>query len=193
MFNKLFLFIFLFLLTSPPAHPQALPPVDEVQRVALDYARIRPEELSSFKKRARTAALLPRLQVTAKRNTQDKIDVGINDNVSVTSNGVNIGPSTSQVVQNANDETGFEVKAVWYLNELIFNSDMLAVAEESRYQMRERRALMAEVNGMYFDLERLFQRKDVMPADDFRLRRDEILADLDSLTGGWFSRSVGVK
>jgi hypothetical protein len=70
---------------------------------------------------------------------------------------------------------------------------MLAVAEESRYQMRERRALMAEVNGMYFDLERLFQRKDVMPADDFRLRRDEILADLDSLTGGWFSRSVGVK
>jgi len=187
---KLALIVMAVLAFAEQSFAQTLPPIGEVQRVALDYARIKPEDLSDLRKRARLAALLPRLQTSVKRNVQDKIDIGINENVSVTSSGVNVGPETSQVVQNTNDETGFEVKAIWYLNELIFNRDMLDVAEEARYQMRERRALIAEVNRIYFDLERLMQNRGEALDGTSVIRRDEMVADLDALTGGWFSRAV---
>lgn len=169
-----------------------LPDIREVQKIALDYARIRPDELTDLKKRTRRAAALPHIQIGAKRVMQNNIDIAINDNVSVTSSGTSIGPETSDIQQDVNNDTSIEVKAVWNLNELIFNRDMLDVAEEARFQMRERRLLISEVNKLYFELERLFHEKPISknPLLLLKIQKNEIIANLDSLTGGWFSNQL---
>jgi len=162
-----------------------LPDVIMVQRAALDYARIRPEDLSNLKKRTRTSALLPTFQLATKRTYINKIDVSVSDNVSVTSAGTNIGPESSSAQQNTDDNTVLEVKAVWSLSDLIYNRDMLDIAEEARLQMRDRRALVTDINRLYFELERTIKNGSADP-----IRREELVADLDALTGGWFSQQL---
>jgi len=78
-----------------------------------------------------------------------------------------------------------EVKAVWSLSDLIYNRDMLDIAEEARLQMRDRRALVTDINRLYFELERTIKNGSADP-----IRREELVADLDALTGGWFSQQL---
>jgi len=181
----------LFVLLPPVSVFAEEPDIMDVQKAALDYARIRPDELSNLKKRARMAAMLPRLQLGMDKSVQNDVDISISDSVSVTSGGVNVGPEASDVNQSADSDTSFEVKAVWYLNELIFNHDALDIAEEARYQVRERRMILAEVNKFYFKRQKLLKEvrkeKDFFRKEDIEMRLDEVTADLDALTGGWFS------
>lgn len=174
----------IFTATSVFAEEINLPDIDEVQKVALDYARIRPDELSNMRKNARRARMLPKFQVGLTRAFQNNIDIAINDSVSVTSSGTNIGPEASNIKQNQDNNTAVEVKAVWALDELIFNRDLLDISEEARYQMRERRQLITEINKLYFELKRIYQDPDM------KFKRDEIIADLDAFTGGWFSNQM---
>lgn len=163
------------------------PDIQEVQKAALDYARIRPDELSDMKKRARLKAILPKFQAGVKRSLQNDIDISINDNVSISSSGVSVGPETSNLNQSSDSDTNIEVKAVWSLDELIFNRDVLDIAEEARYQIRERRQILSEVNKLYFAWAEL-RDKGAKPEEKYRSQ--ELSADLDALTGGWFSRRI---
>lgn len=174
-----------------------LPDIQSVHNKALDYARIAPAELSDMKRKARRAALLPHLQLGAKRTFQNDIDLSMSDNVSVTSNGVTLGPTTSSLQQTSEGDTSLEVKAVWSLNEVIFNHDVLDIAEEARYQIRERREILSTVNKLYFELQKIIKEADtgkkakkLNDVTDMKLRADAIIADLDALTGGWFSGQI---
>ncbi len=178
------IFMVLFWINGALASVDNEPDINDVQKAALDYARIRPDELSSMKRRARMAAALPQLQVGARKTLQNDVNVAINDNVSVNSTGVNIGPETNTIRQDANNNTAIEVKALWQLNELIYSRDNLDISEEARYQIRERRMILAEVNKLYFERRRLLEGG----RSDSRL--EEITADLDALTGGWFSNKI---
>jgi hypothetical protein len=188
-----FIIIF-FLPLASFARPLAVPDVTDVQRAALDYARIRPDDLTNLKKRTRAAALLPSFQVGVQQNFQNNIDIAINENVSVTSNGTVIGPETSDINQRTNNNSSFEVKAVWQLSELIYNKDMLDVAQEARMQARDRRQILADVNKFYYEwleLKNGVKRprdKRLPPPSPYRLQ--QVAAELDSLTGGWFSRQI---
>jgi len=168
-----------------------------LHNAALEYARMQPSELSSLKKRTRRAAMLPQLQIGTKRSIQNNVNIAVGDNVSVTSTGSTIGPTTSDIKQAAGGDTSIEVKAVWQLSEIIFNDDMIDVATEARYQMRERRTLLEEVNRLYFERERSLAslksiaklRSKKAEAALLKIKAEECEAGLDALTGGYFSRS----
>lgn len=182
----------------------AIPDIPSLHRAALDYARITPGELSDMKRRARRAALLPQLQIGAKKTFQNDIDISMSDNVSVTSSGVTLGPTTSSLQQASDSDTSLEVKAVWSLNEVIFNHDALDIAEEARYQVRERREILSTANKLYFELQKIMEEAgkagpagpSKKPAGEqpcvapLKSRADAIMADLDALTGGWFSNQI---
>ncbi len=176
------------------AQPLPAPDVTEVQKIALEYARIRPDDLSDYKKRTRMAALLPSFQIGVQQNFQNNIDIAINENVSVTSAGSTIGPETSDINQRSNNNSSIEVKAVWQLNELIYNKDMLDVAQEARMQARDRRQILADVNKLYYEWLELKngikrpKNPKLPPPSPYRLQ--QVVAELDSLTGGWFSRQI---
>jgi hypothetical protein len=191
----LFVLISIFsLIGNSYAIDRPIPDIYDVQKAALDYARIKPDELSDMKRRAKMAAALPRIQVGAKKSFQNDIDISINDNVSVTTDGTTIGPETTDLQQSSDDNTAIEVKAVWSLNELVFNHDMLDIAEEARYQIRERRQILSEVNRLFFEwleLAKGIESRNA-PKKQFQspYRIEELTAELDALTGGWFSNQI---
>lgn len=184
------------------------PTAVEVQRAALQYHNMDNAEIRRWKKKARLAALLPRFQVGYDQNIKNYVNVDVNENVYVGSSGVTVGPDESSYQQNANTDRGFEVKAVWYLNELIFNPDQLDISREARNIMREKQMVLAEVNRHYYErkkyagiVERLKKggkpievrdKKGTMRVDLFtaRIKMEEETAALDALTGGWFSRRI---
>lgn len=196
------------------------PSVVEVQRVALAYHDVEEHEVSRWKKRARLSALLPQFQVSYDRRVRNDIDIDINERIYVGASGVTVGPDEGSYAQNANSDQNIGVKAVWHLRDLIFNTDQLDISRESRNLMRERQMLMSEVNKHYYERERLkgviaaLSKGKVVPvegvpkekgrktAKDFaidvehqlflvRVRLDEETAELDALTGGWFSSRIG--
>jgi len=197
---------------SDAAIPQRVivdePTVVEVQRAALAYHNIDNAEVRRWKRKARLAALLPRFQVGYDQNVKNDVNVDVSENVYVGSSGVTVGPDESSYKQNANTDRGFEIKAVWYLNELIFNPDQLDISREARNIMREKQMVLAEVNRHYYDRKRFAgivdrlkrgarpievkEKKGTVRLDLFnaRIKMDEETAALDALTGGWFSRRI---
>lgn len=199
--------IILALALSSAGSPErsAVPPVDVVQRQAIAYARLDPKEISSWKRRARSAALLPRLQIDYGHREQYDVDVGLDESVYVGSSGVVVGPEEGgyQHAHNGHHEIG--VKAIWQLNETIFSPDLLNVSAESRRLAAARRALLDDVTKRYYDRERAagelaLLREELPGAPDPRKVRRKLLlqevalreatAGLDAMTGGWFSAQL---
>jgi hypothetical protein len=169
------------------------PSVNEIHQRAIKYARISPEDISRWKKRIKVAALMPRLQFGYERKVTDGIDIDLDDSVSVTSSGVNVGPTAGGWGRSLDRNNNFEVKAVWYLDELLFNRDDLSISSEARAQISARRNLLGEITDNYFELKRLVslyktnspEAKDIRGKVRFEI--DKMIGRLDSLTNGWFT------
>lgn len=185
---------------SPPA-----PPIAEVQRKAIDYARLAPSEISDWKKKARRSALLPKLQIEYDRRVRYDVNVDVNDSVYVGTSGANVGPESGAYSANQNQDNNISVKAVWSFSEAIFNPELLAVSEEARLLSRERQAILAEVNRNYYERDRLAGEMVFLKEDEKRDPRsqkirqemlaksvayNEAAAALDALTGGWFGEEL---
>lgn len=179
-----------------------VPPVTAVQKIAIEHARLEASEVSSWRKRARLQALLPKLQVGYERRLRNYVNVDVTDTVYVGSGGVVQGPDDQTSQSNADIGQNVEVKAVWSFNEAIFNPDVLNVSAEARALSRDRQFILAEVNKNYFDRQRLKGEIKYLQAElkknprDSEIKKeifskkvsfDEATAALDSLTGGWFT------
>lgn len=206
-------FIIFVSITAHAAVPERVAVTDgptavEVQRAALTYHNIDNGEVRRWKKRARLAAILPRFQVGYDYRIKNNINIDINENVYVGSSGVTVGPNEGSYARNANADHDIGVKAVWYLNELIFNPDQLDISRESRNIMREKQMVLAEVNRHYYERKRfigiieriekcgkpaeIVTKKGTMRLDLFnaRIKMEGETAALDALTGGWFSKRI---
>lgn len=182
-----------------------LPSISEVQRRAVSEARLEPSQISSWKRKAQMSALLPKLQVDYTRKVADDIDINLNDSVYVGSNGVAIGPQEGGISATSNADQSIGVRAVWSLNETLFNPDLLNVSAEARRLSIDRQSMLAEVSGAYYELERtmgeiaLLKKELAGQGDRLKLEREsfvqrvtckEAIAKLDAYTGGWFGESV---
>lgn len=171
------------------------PGVTQVQKRALKYSRMAPKDLSDWKRKIKKAAFLPRLQIGYQRKVVDGVSVDVDDSVSVTSSGVNVGPTSSGWQQDLDRNNNIEITAVWYLDELIFNRDELSISSEVRSQISSRRALLSEVTEIYFELKKALSIYYMArgagrgSAGQLRLKIDYLIGSLDALTGGWFAEA----
>lgn len=178
------------------------PSIVALQRKALEHARLSPSEITSWKKRARFSALVPRLQLDYSRRMRSLVDVNINDSVYVGASGVAVGPEAASYKENADADQNIGIKAVWNFSEAVFNPEMLAISEEARLLARERQGILAEVNRNYYERTRTAgelsylenELKKSPRSDKLRLEVltkrvafDEATSALDALTDGWFS------
>lgn len=192
-------------LSPSPVQQKGVPAIIEVQRMAIEHARLAPSEISNWKKRVRYAALLPKFQIDYGLKFYNEVNVNVNDNVYVGSTGSTVGPEEGTYQSNQNANTNIGVKAVWDFSQALFNPDQLAISEETRLLSRERQQILAEVNRNYYAREKAageieFLNKELKadPRSE-KIRReifakrievDESAAALDALTGGWFSRQL---
>ncbi|MDZ4225149.1 MAG: hypothetical protein U1D33_04500 [bacterium] len=178
---------------------ERVPPIEIVSQKALAYARLDPATISGWRKNIRKAPILPRLQFGYERRIRDYVNVDIQDTVAVNSSGITVGPAQQQQVQNLDNNNNFEVKAIWYLDQLLFSQDDVDISAEARELARERERILGQVRQFYFKRERITREMGAlkkmggtgMEWELKRLELAEATAALDNLTGGWFGAAFG--
>ncbi len=162
------------------------PTVREVQTQAVDYQRVHPEVIDSWRVRARVRAIAPQLQADA----QGTID---NDLRKVT----NLDAAQSEIESTTDSNTGrLTIGGRWDLDRLIFEPQEMAVAREAVRTANLRDRVLEEVTRRFFERRRLQVDLELAPPTDLsdrvrkELRLQELTADIDAFTGGWYSEKL---
>ena len=164
---------------------QGEPTIREVQKAAVAYSNSHPELIESMRTRARLAAAAPEFRVRGDGDYAvgltevNRGDVDNNERRDVTVGG-----------------TDGYLQATWDLDRLIFNKDELGIARETVRLSNLRDRVLDQVTRRYYERRRLQVDLELSPSTDLadrvrkELRIQELTADIDALTGGWFSKSL---
>ena len=144
------------------------PSVEEVQRMATDYAEVSNSKIRDWRRRACLKALLPEFTLA-----YDKVVYGSSTGAFA------VGPR----------DWGVSLK--WELGEMIYNPDQTSIDTRSKLMVQLRNDILAEVTRLYFERRRL-QMELVESGQagqkriDKELRLQELTALINRLTGGNF-------
>lgn len=164
----------------------AEPTVREVQKAALDYARAHPEVVDAWRLRSRVAAAVPEVE-TDFRVQLDDDRRELRD------------PDAARAITVIDeDDRGyrFGIGLDWKLDRLIFNREELSAVRESVRLANLRDRVLDEVTRRYYERRRLQVDLELSPPTDLgdrirkELRVQELTADIDALTGGFFSEKL---
>ncbi len=161
------------------------PTVREVQKVAIQYAMVNRSRIASLFFRARAAGWLPEFRARYNNNNDDR-------------RSTSFPTPTSPILtsQSTDFYHRFEFRVTWSLDELIFNRNELSVYRELKRLVELRSDILKEVTKLYFERRRLQVSLIISPPKSLlgrirkMLRLQELVADLDGLTGGYFSRKL---
>lgn len=158
------------------------PSIREVQQATIEHLRVHPDRIDAWLLRARTHALLPELQIDADVDRDD-------DEREVTDLEGGDAPTRTT---NLGTGVGAGVRAKWELDRLVFEPFEATLMRESVRIGQVRDRAIDEVTRRYFERRRLQVDLELSPptelADRVRkeLRLQELTADIDAATGGWF-------
>jgi len=182
----------------PPPDPKAVrtlrlrferePAVEEVQKASLRFFKVNPERVASYRRGASWKALMPDLELIF-NNEYGTNDRTLFDYLYKSKYESGDWPAKDdEKVKRASISLG--VRAHWSLDRLIFNAEILDVSSLVGVQ----EGLLREVTSLYFTRRRLMTAMVLNPPQSpneqitEQLRLDEITANIDALTGGFFTR-----
>ena len=192
----------------PPPNPKAVralrlrferePAVEDVQKASLRFFKVHPEKVAGYRSGAKWKALMPDLELifnneygTNDRYLYDYLYKGRYPAPYGTCTGADCWPTKDEeTVKRASLSLG--VRAHWSLDRLIFNAEILDVSSLVGVQ----EGLLREITSLYFTRRRLMTAMVLNPPQSpheqitEQLRLDEITANIDALTGGYFSAEV---
>ena len=161
------------------------PGVAEVQKAALKFFKVHPERVASFRRGAACKALMPDVEFifnredgTSDRTLWDRLYPKFTD--------------YKDLEKGSRSTTSYGIRAHWALDRLIFNAESLDVASLVGVQ----EGLLREITSLYFTRRRLMTAINLNPPQDpneqitEELRLQEITANLDALTGGYFTKEL---
>ena len=160
------------------------PNIVAVQTAAASYARVNPDAYDSWMSASRFAYLLPS-NIRGQLRRQD----GDQSDVRTTSSGLSDLVSTDEQLQ-------IILRADWDLTRLVFNKDSITAARQIERIVNQREDILTTVNKLFFARRQLQVELELEPptsverAVKSQLRIDALTADLDALTGGWFSKQI---
>jgi hypothetical protein len=163
------------------------PTVLETQKAAARFARVNPGAYESWLAESKAAHALPRRLLGRVRSSRD------DDRSARTTNSTT--GSLSDTVS-ASDQLQLEVLAEWDLSRLVFNRDGILAARQIERMVNQREDILTTVNKLYFarrQLQAELSLEDpasVQKGIQMQLRIEGLTADLDALTGGWFSQQL---
>ena len=167
-------------------HFAAEPSVLQVQRAAARYARLNRGAYRSWVKASNYAHLLPeRVKGQVLKLKREEADVRTTSSTQ----------SLSELLA-VDDHMRLELEVQWDFSKLIFNPDKLKVSKEISNLVELREEILTTANKLYFARRRLQVLQLLNPPQSVRkaiylkLRIDSLTADIDALTGGWFSRTL---
>jgi hypothetical protein len=174
---------------APARALRADPPINAVQRRALQYVSLDPRRMRQLWDAAGRRAWAPEVVVRG--------DYGAdNDRKRSYDEAFVSGDTHSLFDRDRSRADGYSVSLglSWDLGDAVFNLDRIDVSREARLVIQLRDDVLDEVNQLYFERQRVLASLDAPPADApvalLRLRAAELASGLDAWTGGWFSEQL---
>lgn len=172
------------------------PDVREVQRRALEWANVHQDRVPGWYRQVRLSAALPRFRVQGDIRTRDTQQLDLTQNFNI---GEIVEPTGSRTLDRDNSYTQYDVRgfAQWELSELVWDNAIIRIATENQRIVRMRQDILNTVTSLYFERrQRQIDLELNAPTDlQARLRAtlaiQQLTANLDALTGGWFAEAVG--
>jgi photosystem II stability/assembly factor-like uncharacterized protein len=158
------------------------PAVSDVQEAAIKYAEVHPDKIREWRNSANKKAFLPNVSIGLDRYLTDywHWDSGTN-------------PDT---LQKGKDAVSWDISMTWDMGEFIWNNDQTSIDVRSKLMVELRDDIMNEVTRTYFERRRLQIELFTSPPKDLKaslekeLRLQEMTADIDALTGNYFSAHI---
>ncbi|MDP8230198.1 MAG: two-component regulator propeller domain-containing protein [Candidatus Gorgyraea atricola] len=150
------------------------PTIREIQEAAIEYAEVHPDKIKNWRRGARMKPLLPEVSVD-----YDKT--------------INYDSGADRYYTGPHD---WGVSAKWDLGEIIWNPNQTTIDIRSKLMVQLRDDVLDEITRTYFERRRLQIELELSPPTDIKnkmesaLRVEELTADLDAMTGGYFSKSI---
>ncbi len=179
------------------AHYKNEPTAAETINAALDYSGLNGDRLESMYKRAAGSKALPKklsYEFTGRyRDTdrpQTKTTYGGTDDIKNLTQTVN----TDYIEEQDYDQ--HKIHAEWELSGLVFNKEQLDVYKAMASSATSRNKLIKEISDLYFKRRALQvqvdtdSELDVMARLQIELQIQQITAEIDGRTGGWFSKAL---
>ncbi|MDO8602623.1 MAG: hypothetical protein Q7O04_02100 [Candidatus Omnitrophota bacterium] len=158
------------------------PTINDVQNAACEYAEVHPDKIKEWRKFANKKAILPNVSVGLDRYVTDywHWDSG----------------TSPDTLQKGKDTVSWDIAMSWDLGDLMWSSDQTAIDVRSKLMVELRDDIMNEITRTYFERRRLQIEMLASPPKDLRLslekelRLQELTADIDALTGNYFSTHI---
>jgi len=164
----------------------AEPTVIEVQQAAIRYAEVNPEKIAQWRKAAALRAWAPALSFHQ--------DASTGNNVNVDRGGT---ADPDRFITGPPDKSQNRYVTVsWALGDLIWNGDQTSIDSRSKLMVELRNDILNEVTHLYFERRRLQIEMLMTPAKELseslqrEIRLEELTANIDALTGGYFSKTL---
>ena len=160
------------------------PSVREVQEAAMRYALVSDNVLNGYQSSAKWTKLLPRTRVRYREDVDDDTTVSVNE----------VGERDLSLDDNQN--TNYEMQLEWRFDEMLMGPTRIQAIRETSRLVQLRDDILDEATKVYFDRRRVQVDLAMNPPSDAKaratkdLRMEELTANLDALTGGWFTQRV---
>jgi len=161
------------------------PDVKQVQKAAMRYAQLHPEETEYWILRSRLSGLVPAVKVGIDRGLErdESLDQAWDD--------------ADEFGVDTDNDFSLDCSAQWDLPRLVFDADEIRVVRELTSRVEKRISLLTMVTRMYYERRRLQIQMIIEPPSDIKesadidLRLEELTATLDAMTGGLYSGKKG--
>ncbi|MCD6309827.1 MAG: hypothetical protein J7M18_03875, partial [Candidatus Eremiobacteraeota bacterium] len=156
------------------------PGIVEVQKVAINYAEVNPEKIARWRRQSRLRHFLPYFSI--KQEKDMTIDVK--------------GSSSNPFYVIGPDNKSVDYSLSWDLGNLVWSTDQTSIDVRSRLMVQLRGDVLDEVTKTYFERRRIQVDMITNPPKSLsarlkkQLRLQELTAQIDALTGGWFSAEI---
>jgi len=170
------------------------PTVTATMDAALEYAGIKTDRLESLYTRAQASRALPK-KVYYEYTYRDRDTDRPQDKLEQDANG-NITKDTLTTYAENQKYGQHKVRAEWELSGLVYNSDTLNVYKQMGSAAKDRDRLLRDVSKVYYARRKQQIAMDTDPGVDVmtrlqqELQLQELTAQLDAMTGGWFSKQL---
>ncbi len=162
------------------------PSIIELQNVAMHYAEVHPEKIANWRKSVSQKAWFPKVGVG--------LDMGVDQTVELDRGGTD---DPDQFIFGPNEkDTQWSFDVSWDLSELIWSSDQTSIDTRSRLTTQLRDEILTRLTRLFFAKRRLQIEGLLNPNQSIgviietELRIKEYIADIDALTGGYYSRAL---
>ena len=161
------------------------PSVEAVQKAAIKYAEIHPEEFASWLSQSRWSNTLPEFEFKYRRNieTDKSLDFG--------------GTTGQRAGVDTDEDDRYEMRAKWKLSKLVYSGEEPKISREVARKIKDRENIVSQVTRLYFQRRKLQIRSltEELETESEKIKLNMQIAEytalLDGLTNDIFKKSKG--